>query len=237
VRPVATPWWDDDTALADALAATGRELALDAPPVEVRRGAVLHWLAAAAVVVAVAAATVLSIAPARHTVGGWFRVGNVDVRVVPGVTSVPADSLPGLLDGTTVRPAGAAAVGAVLGADLDAVSSSALGPPARWWVLPEGGVVAEWPARATTLWVVELDGFSSMMLEKLVGGAETVVALPDLGDRPGGMAVSGGHLLVTPHRTIAATDVVAWTEQGRVYRLESSGVGVDELEVIADGLA
>ena len=237
MRPVAAPWWDDDTALADALAATGRELALDAPPVDVRRGAVWHWLAAAAVVVAVAAAVVLAIAPARHTVGGWLRVGNVDVRVVPGVTSVPAESLPGLLDGTTVRPAGAAAVGAVLGADLDVVSSSALGPPARWWALPEGGVVAEWPARATTLWVVELDAFSSMMLDKLVGGAEAVVALPDLGDRPGGMAVSGGHLLVTPHRTIAATDVVAWTEHGRVYRLESSDVSVDQLEAIAAHLA
>ena len=237
MRPVAAPWWDDDTALADALAATGRELALDAPPVDVRRGAVWHWLAAAAMVVAVAAATVLAIAPARHTVGGWLRVGNVDVRVVPGATSAPTDSLPGLLDGTAVRPAEAAALSAVLGDDLDAVSSSALGPPARWWVLPEGGVVAEWPARATTLWVVELDEFSSMMLDKLVGGAEAVVALPDLGDRPGGMAVSGGHLLVTPHRTIAATDVVAWTEHGRVYRLESSGVSVDELEAIAAHLA
>ena len=62
-----------------------------------------------------------------------------------------------------------------------------------------------------------------------MSGAEAVVALPDLGDRPGGMAVSGGHMLVTPHRTIAATDVVAWTEHGRLYRLESSGSSVDEL--------
>jgi hypothetical protein len=237
VSPVAAPWWDDDTALADALAATGRDLALDPPPVDARRGAVVHWLAAAAVVLAVGSATVLAIAPARHTVGGWLRVGNVDVRVVPDATVVPTDSLPGLLGGTTIRRADAAAVRAVLGDDLDAVSSSALGPPARWWVLPEGGVVAEWPATATTLWVAELDEFSSMMLDKLVSGAEAVVALPDLGDPPGGMAVSGGHMLVTPHRSIAATDVVAWTEHGRIYRLESSGATVDELEAIAGSLA
>ena len=113
-----------------------------------------HWLAAAAVVVAVAAATVLAIAPARHTVGGWLRVGNVDVQVVPDVdVRAGRRRSPGCSVERTVRPADAAAVGAVLGADLDAVSSSALGPPARWWALPEGGVVAEWPASATTLWV------------------------------------------------------------------------------------
>jgi hypothetical protein len=237
VSDTAAPWWDDDTVLADALAATGRDLALDAPPVDGRQGAVRHWLVAAAVVLAVAAATVLAIAPARHTVGGWLRVGNVDVRVIPEATAGPTETLPGLLDGSAIRPADGEAVGAVLGDDLDAVSSTALGRPTRWWTLPEGGVVAEWPAQGTTLWVADLDAMSSMLLDKLVGGAEAVVALPDLGDRPGGMAVSGPHLLVTPHRRVAATDVVAWTEHGNLYRLESSGVSVGELEEIAGDLA
>ena len=155
------------------------------------------------------------------------------MHVDPDASVGPSDSLPGLLDGASVSPADAAAVRAVLGDELDTVSSSALGPPTRWWELPEGGVVAEWPAHATTLWVTEVGGFSSMMLDKLVSGAKAVVPLPELGDAPGGMAVSGEHMMVTPHRTIAATDVVAWTVDGRLYRLESSGASVTELEAIA----
>ena len=132
---------------------------------------------------------------------------------------------PGCSMERTVRPAGAAAVGAVLGADLDAVSSSALGPPARWWVLPEGGVVAEWPATG----------------HHVVGGRARRVQLDDA--RQAGRAgprrsspcptsaidraewrCRAGTCWSPPTASIAATDVVAWTEHGRVYRLESSGV-------------
>ena len=138
MSPVAAPWWDDDTALADALAAIGRDLAIDAPPVDARRRAVVHWLAAAAVILAVAVGLVLAIASGAPHRRRMAACRQRHVRSFP----TPRSCRPTRSPDCSVEPRSAAPMprrcGAVLGDDLDAVSSSAsarrrgVGAP-RWW--------------------------------------------------------------------------------------------------------
>ena len=181
----------------------------------------------------------LAVEPARRTVSGWLHVGNIEVHIDRASTSSAPGSARPLVFGAGADSIEPAAVAAELdAATLHEISSSSLGPPARWWSIPEGGVVAEWPTSATTLWVASVsDDFGSVILDKLVGSGESVTELADLGGPPGGVAIAGDHLLVTPHRTIAAASVVAWTERGRMFRLESTDVPLDELIGVAYTLA
>ena len=68
----------------------------------------------------------------------------------------------------------------------------------------------------------------------MAAGADNVTELPDLGD--GGMAITGAHLLKTPHRRVGADNVVIWTDGELTLRLDGAG-DIDTLVEIARQLA
>jgi hypothetical protein len=221
----------DDDRLATVLASVGEHLvvdrAVDAAPL--RRGHRPLWrpLLVAAVVLAVIAATVLAVAPARRVVSGWFGAGRIEVEVDRSAdpTGLPSFTAPAeRIDG--------ADAGEILGRPMPPVDGSSLGAPSDWWTLPEGGVLVSWPDGGTSLWVtVSGDGD---LVKKVVDGANDVTELPDLGD--GGVAVSGVHLLQTPHRRVRANSVVVWTDGGLTFRLDGTGP-LDDVIAIAESLA
>ena len=183
----------------------------------------------AAVVVAVIAGAVLAIAPARRAVSGWFGAGRIHVEL--DRTAVPA-GLPAFTDAAErIEPSAAAPL---LGRPMPPVAGSSLGTPSDWWTVPEGGVLVSWPDGDTSFWVVVVEGDGGDMLKK-VGDRENVVSeLPGLGD--GGLAVSGEHVLQTPHRRVRATSVVVWTDGDLMMRLDGNRP-IAELIAIAAQLA
>lgn len=227
----------DDDRLAAVLASVGEHLVIDqasaasaltAPPVGTHGRTWRRPLLVAAVTLAVLGGAIVAIAPARRVVGGWLGVGRIEVEVdrAADPTGLPTFSEP-------ATPIDESAVDDVLGQAMPPIDGSDLGPPSGWWTLPEGGVLAGWPDGAATLWVVESD-FGNELLKKVAGGADVVTELPDLGD--GGVAISGAHLLQTPHRRINADNVVIWTEGELTFRLDGAA-DVDELVEFARRLA
>jgi hypothetical protein len=186
-------------------------------------------LLVAAAVVAVVAGAMLAIAPARHAVGRWLGAGRIHVEF--DRTAVPA-GLPAFTDAAErIEPDDAARV---LGRAMPPVAGSALGAPSDWWTVPEGGVLVGWPDGDTSFWVVEVGGDGGDMLKK-VGDRDNVVSeLPSLGD--GGLALSGDHVLQTPHRRVRATSVVVWTDGDLMMRLDGTRP-IAELIAIATQLA
>jgi len=185
-------------------------------------------LLAAAVALAVVAGTVLAVAPARRVVSGWLGIGRIEVQIDRSAdpTGLPSFHAPAV-------PIDAATVDEVLGQPMPVIDGSQLGSPSGWWTLPEGGVLAGWPGGDTTLWVVETGG-GDELLKKVAAGADNVTELPDLGD--GGMAITGAHLLKTPHRRVGADNVVIWTDGELTLRLDGAG-DIDTLVEIARQLA
>jgi hypothetical protein len=181
-----------------------------------------------AAVIAVIAGAVLAIAPARRTVGGWFGAGRIEVEF--DRSAVPA-GLPAFTDAAErIDPT---AADGVLGRPMPAVAGSSLGAPSDWWTVPEGGVLVSWPGGDITLWVtVTEDGGD--VVKKVAAGGEVVAELRDLGD--GGLAVEGEHVLQTPHRLVAATSVVAWSDGDLTWRLDGARE-IDGLIDIAEQLA
>jgi hypothetical protein len=221
----------DDDRLAAVLASVGRRLVTDgagavSPTTSAPRR---PWrpLLVAAVIIAVVAGLVAAVAPARRVVGGWLGVGRIEVAVdrTADPTGLPAFSAPA----ERIDPAH---VEDVLGQVMPDVDGSSLGAPSEWWTLPEGGVLAGWPDGETSLWVT-VSGDGDMM-KKVVDGESVVTELPGLGD--GGLAISGPHLLQTPHRRASADTVVIWTDGALTFRLDGAG-RVDELVAIARQLA
>ena len=75
------------------------------------------------------------------------------------------------------------------------------------------------PTATTTLWIVETGG-GDELLKKVAAGADDVTELRDLGD--GGVAITGAHLLQTPHRRVGADNVVIWTDGELTLRLDGA---------------
>lgn len=79
--------------------ATADELGLPAPDAGDSWARVRRGLLAAAIIVALLAASIASIPPARRAVGGWLRAGRIEVSVDPHATIDP--TLPSFLDAAT----------------------------------------------------------------------------------------------------------------------------------------
>jgi hypothetical protein len=238
---VATDVRLDDDRLAAVLASVGEHLVVDVSVVDVsvlegsgqRQAtagrAVWRPLLIAAAVIAVIAGAVLAIAPARRAVGGWFGAGRIDVEF--DRTAAPA-GLPAFTDAAErIEPDTAARL---LGRPMPPVDRSSLGAPNGWWTVPEGGVVVGWPGGDTSLWVVSVEGDGGDLVKKVATGSNVVSELPNLGD--GGIAVSGDHVLQTPHRRVRATSVVVWTDGDLMLRLDGTRPPA-ELIAIATQLA
>jgi hypothetical protein len=171
---------------------------------------------------------VVAIAPARRAVGGWLRIGRIEVEIAPAVDT---SALPALTDEAT--RIGPEDTGSVLGQPMPAVGGSSLGPPTDWWTLPEGGVVVGWGDGETSLWVVPTG--DDELLKKVAGTGEVVAEVPALGE--GGIVVRGPHLFQSPHRRVAADTVVVWTAGDLTYRLEDAAAEPGRLLAIAEQLA
>jgi hypothetical protein len=210
-----------DERLAAVLASVGAHLVTDAGAAG-GAGArddlvAARWrrtLLAAAVALAVIAGAVVAIAPARRAVGGWLRIGRVEVEIAPAVDTA---ALPALTDGATRIAPGDA--DALLGTAMPPVGVSTLGPPTDWWTLPEGGVVVGWGDGETSLWVLPTAG-DDEYLKKVASTGEVVAEVPTLGD--GGIVVRGPHLFQSPQRRVAADTVVLWTAGDLLFRLEGN---------------
>jgi hypothetical protein len=205
----------DDDRLAAVLASIAEHLVIDAPAGAATTGSDGRtWrrllLVAAAALIVVAGA-VVAIAPARRAVGGWFGAGRIEVEIdrIAEPTGLPAFADPA----ERIDPA---AADDVLGQAVPPVDDSALGSPSEWGTLPEGGVLVGWPT-GETLWVTVSDDGDDLV-KKVAGGASDVIELGDLGD--GGVAITGEHLLQTPHRRVRADNVVIWTDGELTFRLD-----------------
>jgi hypothetical protein len=220
----------DDDRLAAVLASVGEHLVVESTGertlASTGRSAWRPLLVAAAAL-AVLAGAVLAIAPARRVVGDWFGAGRIDVEI--DRTADPT-GLPAFADGAERIDSGDAAE--VLGAPMPPVDRTTLGPPSDWWTVPEGGVLVGWPDGDTSLWVTR-SGSERDILKQVIEG-QRARNVPGLGDA--GFAVTGDHVLQTPHRRVRATSVVAWFDGGLTFRLDGTG-DVDELIAIAHQLA
>ena len=233
-----------DDRLDEVLASIGRHLVIDTPagdlvmPAGDSGGTSSQWsgrrgrLLVAAVIVAVVAASVVSIAPARRVVGGWLRAGRIDVSVDPNMTIEPG--LPGFIDAAT--PIDQSYATTLLGHTPPDLASSSLGVPDGWWTVPEGGVLLTWTETVTSLWMVPTGEHEAGHIDKIVrvADAEHPTWLPDLGN--GGIAIDAPHLVLTPQRRVAAGSVVAWDVGGITFRLEST-LDIDELVLVAESIA
>ena len=221
----------DDDRLAAVLASVGEHLVVE--PSGERHATAGHsvWrtLLIAAAVIAVIAGTVLAVAPARRAVGGWFGAGRIDVEF--DRTAVPA-GLPAFTD--AAAPIAPDAATRLLGQPMPPVDGSSLGAPSSWWTVPEGGVLVSWPDGDTSLWVVRVEGDGGDLVKQVAAGETVVSELPTLGDR--GIAVSGDHVLQTPHRRVRATSVVVWTDGDLMLRLDGTRP-TEQLVAIATQLA
>jgi hypothetical protein len=221
----------DNDRLAAVLASVGEHLVVDAPavaPTILPDGRTWRrpLLVAAAALIVVPGA-LLAIAPARRVVSGWFDAGRIEVEIdraadPAGLPSFaePAERIdPATADEVLVRA-------------MPPVGHSALGSPSEWGTVPEGGVLVGWPT-GETLWVTVSDDGDDLV-KKVAGSANDVIELRDLGD--GGVAITGEHLLQTPHRRVRADNVVIWTDDGLTFRLDGEGA-LDELIAVAHQLA
>jgi hypothetical protein len=221
----------DDDRLAIVLASVGEHLVVERAAVATppTRQARLPWrpLLVAAVVLAVIIGAVAAVAPARRVVSGWFGAGRIEVEI--DRTADPS-GLP-----TFDEPAeriDRADADEVLGEAMPPVDGSTLGAPRDWWTLPEGGVLVGWPDGETSLWVT-VSGDADL-LKKAVRGVNDVTEVAGLGD--GGLAVSGPHLLQTPHRRVRADTVVIWTDGPLTLRLDGAG-DLDAMIAVARQIA
>jgi hypothetical protein len=219
----------DDERLAAVLASVGEHLVLDEPSASrsISGRSVWRPLLIAAAVLAVLAGAVLAFAPARRAVGDWFGAGSIDVEV--DRTADPA-GLPAFGEATErIEPS---AADDLLGQPMPRVDGTSLGAPSAWWTVPEGGVLVSWPEGDTTLWVTATGTRGDIV--KQVIEDQVVTDLPGLGDE--GFAITGDHVLQTPHRRVRATAVVAWFDGDLTFRLDGTG-DIDDLIAVAEQIS
>lgn len=208
----------DDDVLGRVLASAGRHLDTDgdaAVAAAPRTRRVHHRVLAIAAAVVIALALVAAIAPARRAVADWLGIGSTTV------VHVPADGAPVVHPPITssLAPIDAADAERRLGRPLPDTTSTQLGAPQALLAMPEGGVLMVWADGASTLWVHDADLPAGVLVKKLIGLDQQARYVDGVGD--GAFAVTGDHVLVTPHRTIAAGTVLLWTDGPTEYRLES----------------
>ena len=177
-------------------------------------------VAAAVLVVAGAATVVAPVRDAAAQVGDWLGIGHtrIERQAAPGADP---SGLPPVASGLeSVSPARAETE---LGRPLPTVD---LGDPDLLAVMPEGGVLLGWDEAATTLWVRPTADPAAIRVTKVVDELAAAERVPGLGESA--VFVGGDHVLVTPHRRVAAGAVLLWIDAGLEYRLESD-LPYDEL--------
>lgn len=211
----------DEETLARVLACVGRYLETDGSVVlgrdahttQPRRHSRLLLVAAAVIITILVG---LAITPMRRAVADWLGIGSTAVVRVPA-TGTPTSSLAPITSG--LSPIDVADAVRRLGHRLPDTTASTLGPPQLLAAMPEGGVLMVWANGASTLWVHESQLPVEILVKKLIGADQQARFIPGIGD--GALAVTGAHILVTPHRTIAARTVLLWTNGTTELRLES----------------
>jgi hypothetical protein len=211
----------DDDRLDAVLASVGRWLETSAPGAEARPAPVgdvgrrrrrpyaVAALAAAAVVTAI----VVTVAPVREAVADWLGIGSTRIEIEP----TPSGRTPTAGIQTGLPLVDRVTAEGVFDFDLPS-DATALGPPAGFARMPEGGVLVVWPD-GSTLWIHTETVDPDMYLKKLVGSAATVQRVDGLGDSA--LVVSGPHRLETPHRRVSASTTVLWRVGPLEHRLES----------------
>lgn len=212
----------DDGHLDAVLASIGEHLVVEAdgtPQQQPSRAARRRVLAVAAAVLAAAAIGVVAVAPVREAVADWLGIGTT--RVERSAEPPSGAGLPPMVSGLQdlTRAEAEGALGA-LGRRLPDTDGTALGPPDRFGRPPEGGVMLIWDEGDTTLWIHPTSLRAETLYRKLVGATTDIRPVDGLGD--GALLIGGDHILVTPHRRLAATTVLLWTDSGVEYRLESN---------------
>lgn len=213
----------DDRRLAEVLVSVGNLLVTDAPEPAATAARSprsrrtlwqpggLRWTFVVVLVLAVVAVTV---APVRRTVADWLGIGSTQIDIEPTTSIAP---LPSIAAGLPRLDEATAA--AKVGVDLTGLGARALGAPAEFADMPEGGVLVIW-RDGSSLWIHLRTGPEPHeLLHKLVSNGEDVHEVDGLGDDA--LVVSGTHMLETPHRTVAATTVVLWLSGDLELRLES----------------
>ncbi len=150
---------------------------------------------------------------AAAQVGEWLGLGGTRIEEGP---ADPTGLAPISDDLTPVAPSSAEAW---LGRPLPVVGDPGLGPPDVVAVPPEGGVLLGWDEGATTLWVravVVPPGAPPPKVRSELGSATEVDGLGEAA-----VLIEDDHVLVTPHRRVAAGAVLLWVDGGWEYRLES----------------
>ena len=219
----------DHPARVDLVAAVQRELTAPARIDAGRTHRARRWLAVAAAVVLIVAAT-LAVSPARHAIADWLGIGAIDIRrsSQPLPTGVPASTVPGV-PGTAVDHAATAelarartavaftivtprslSAGALLGVTVDAR-------------VPGGLVVLRYERFS----LVEIASSSDTPVIAKVLEPQTRVDAVTVTDRPG-LWISGAHRIAFLDRSgNLATDtvrrsgpVLVWGGPGVNYRIE-----------------
>ncbi|MDY7104141.1 MAG: hypothetical protein S0880_23400 [Actinomycetota bacterium] len=184
----------------------------------------------AAVALAALASAGLVVAPVREAVAGWFGIGST--RITSGDPAVDATGAVAFLDERYLEALTPDEAEARLGAPLP--SSADLGAPDLVAAPAEGGVVLAWDGDAVSLWAHRVPGVEGgALLEKFLFSEDDARSVDGLGDRAA--VVRGGHVLVTPFRTVDAAATVLWVEDGVEYRLEAD-LAPDELVALARSL-
>ena len=227
----------DDERLSELLHALGQRIVLPdtqdstsdgpaawrRPPTSSRRTPA-RWAAVAALAAAIVAATLL-IAPVREAVAGWLGIGSTRIEVDSAVPDSTVE-LPGIETG--LPPMDPAEARTLLTDSLSTLDSTALGPPAGFVDMPEGGVLVVW-ADSTTLWVHSADVDLGLILKKLLSSQNTVRTVDGIGDEA--LLIEGSHWLATPHRTVTAGNTLIWRRGSTEYRLEADRPPAELIEL------
>jgi hypothetical protein len=166
------------------------------------------------------------VAPVRRTVADWLGIGGTDV-VVDTSSASTASSLPSIVVGVELVSADTAEQ--LIGRALPDLDGTELGAPSGLARMPEGGVLVIW-SDASTLWIRAAGNEAPGQMRKMVTTREQAVEIDALGDEA--LAITGDHMLVTPHRRLAASTVVLWRSDGLELRLEGDR-SVDALIALA----
>ena len=182
-----------------------------------RRAPVPAVAVAASVLLVVGVATV--VAPVRDAaaqVGDWLGIGHTRIEQKASPDTDPS-GLPSVESGLEAISPGEAE--ARLGRPLPTVAGDGLGEPDLVAAMPEGGVLLGWDEAATTLWVRTTADPADTRVSKVVDELAQAERVPGLGESA--VFIGDAHVMVTPHRRVAAGAVLLWIDAGVEYRLES----------------
>jgi hypothetical protein len=219
----------DDERLHSVLASVGDHLRVDGArrpsgwPTSVSQRPRLVLMAATIAVVMIISVV---IPPVRRTVADWLGIGGTEVVVDPSSAST-ASSLPSIVAG--VEPVSRDVAEQLIGRSLPDFDDTVLGAPSGLARMPEGGVLVIW-SDTSTLWVRVAGDELRGQMRKLITTLDQAVEIDALGEEA--LAIAGSHVLVTPHRRLAASTVVLWRSDGLELRLEGDR-GVDALVALA----